>query len=598
MRERRTLLLMITAPLLVLFIMGAIFSGSTSLEGKGAIGMCDLDQSATSQLFADGIRNSSRVVDYGSGGECAMALEMDVRQGRLAAGFVLPYGYEEGLAQGKTQNITLVLDNSKFQVSPSLEAFVKAAVQETDQKIGMQFIMTVWERLDAADAKLGKLLPEINATREKAIEMKARLQGTSDSLDSLDISNVREQIFLANRTVDGTVDALSQAEANLTKIQSNFEDYDITLNQTQSDLEGINSTLANASDYIAGAKAGMNCSEPIFMPTCISLNSVEAQLNGTQELLGARLGKVIKAREDLSEANATIQEFKAGIAQAKNGSVDARQRLSGLSDFVQELEQNRNGALATIADAKQSLDEIIGRTYDLADIISSSRAQIREITSQRPEFVISPMMVESVYIFGQKPFFEFMLPSLLPLILMFVALFLSSTSLVREKYSGTLMRVYTSQVDRFEYVAVKVLSYTIVLMPEAILLALVASVFYGAFPLEDLGTWFFVMQSLALLTLTFVSLGVLIAIYSESEATAFLASLVVGLPMLFLSGLLFPFEFMPPLVAITGILSPLSQAVLSMQAAILYKSLETVGSLSLLGYAGIISLVAALSMKK
>lgn len=42
-RERRTLLLMIAAPLLVLFIMGAIFSSSLAQTGKSAIGICDLD---------------------------------------------------------------------------------------------------------------------------------------------------------------------------------------------------------------------------------------------------------------------------------------------------------------------------------------------------------------------------------------------------------------------------------------------------------------------------------------------------------------------------------------------------------------------------
>jgi len=181
---------------------------------------------------------------------------------------------------------------------------------------------------------------------------------------------------------------------------------------------------------------------------------------------------------------------------------------------------------------------------------------------------------------------------------MFISLFLASTSLVKEKYGGTLARVYVSQVNRFKYAAVKVLSYSIVLMPEAVLLTLIASVFYNAFPVSDLNAWFYVTQALALLVLAFVSAGVLIAIYAESEATAFLASLVIGLPLLFLSGLLFPFEFMPPVISFFGTLSPLTQAILSMQATLLYNSPQFASSWALLLYSAVLTALAGLSLKK
>ena len=79
---------------------------------------------------------------------------------------------------------------------------------------------------------------------------------------------------------------------------------------------------------------------------------------------------------------------------------------------------------------------------------------------------------------------------------------------------------------------------------------------------------------------------------------AFLACLVVGLPLLFMSGLLFPFDFMPPLIASVGLLSPLTQAVVSMQATLIYHSSQLASSAALLIYAAIFTLLAALSLKK
>jgi ABC-type multidrug transport system permease subunit len=176
-------------------------------------------------------------------------------------------------------------------------------------------------------------------------------------------------------------------------------------------------------------------------------------------------------------------------------------------------------------------------------------------------------------------------------------LFLSSTSLVREKSGGTLSRIAFSQINPFEYAATKVLSYTIVLIPEAILLTVVAAIVYSAFPLFDISTVLFIFETLLLLLLAFTAIGVLIAVYSESEATAFLASLVVGLPLLFLSGLVFPFEFMPSSIAMLGYASPLTQAVLSMQSVILYHSPQAIGFGVLFLYAVVFTLLAGFSVK-
>jgi ABC-type multidrug transport system permease subunit len=82
----------------------------------------------------------------------------------------------------------------------------------------------------------------------------------------------------------------------------------------------------------------------------------------------------------------------------------------------------------------------------------------------------------------------------------------------------------------------------------------------------------FLSAALLLLLFAFNALGVVIAAFSESEATAFLASLVIGLPLLFLSGILFPFEFMPAPIVILGQATPLTPAIIAMQSAILYAT--------------------------
>ncbi|MDE1798525.1 MAG: hypothetical protein KGH63_03905, partial [Candidatus Micrarchaeota archaeon] len=77
-----------------------------------------------------------------------------------------------------------------------------------------------------------------------------------------------------------------------------------------------------------------------------------------------------------------------------------------------------------------------------------------------------------------------------------------------------------------------------------------------------------------------------------------LSSLVIGLPLLFMSGILFPIEFMPPPVALVSFASPLTQAVLSMQGAMLYHSLQAALSTVLILYDIVLIFLIGLSLRK
>ncbi len=597
-REKRTLVLLFVAPIIVLLILGGVFGRTSAEIGGTEIGLCDLDKGTVSGFFAEGIKNNSKVTDYSNETACDSIAEREVREGRLAAAIIIPEGFQRTIEDGESSDITVFIDNSRIQTAPSIEAFMKAAVQETGQEIGTTFILTVWGKLDDAAYELEGLLEGVNESRVRAYEIRDNLEETADSLNAMNISVVERELDAANATIDGVLVSLDSVESNLTKIEEKFAEYDHELNQSEADLIYVNNSLANISAYISAAKSGLNCSDPLYIAYCASLDSVDSALAPARDSVEERITRIRNARESLAEANVTIQEFMAGIAEVRAGTDDADERIERMQGFLYSLARSREKALLTVYEVNSSVNELIEKSYELEDIIIQSSAQIKEITSRSPESVISPIILSSNYLFGERTFFDFLLPSLLPMIVMFVSLFLSATSLVREKNAGTLRRVELSQINPLEYAAKKVISYTVVLIPEAIVLVLVASLAYGAFTLLDVGTVLFVFETLVLLLLAFTAIGVLIAVYSESEATAFLASLVVGLPLLFLSGLVFPFEFMPSAIALVGQASPLTQAVFSMQSVVLYHSPQPIGFGILILYAALFTLLAALSMKR
>ena len=80
-----------------------------------------------------------------------------------------------------------------------------------------------------------------------------------------------------------------------------------------------------------------------------------------------------------------------------------------------------------MSEINSSAAQLVSKSGELEALIAGSKAQIREITSRDPVSVISPILLSSQNIFSSRTFFDFLLPSLIPLILMFVSLFLAST---------------------------------------------------------------------------------------------------------------------------------------------------------------------------
>ncbi len=596
-REQRTLILLFAVPAIVLLVLGGVFGRTTAEIGGTTIGVCNLDNSTASNLFISGMVNNTRLIDYSSNPNCSLFAQKEVGEGRVAAAIILPAGFQSGIETGVSQNLTVYVDNSRIQTAPSIESFIKAVVQDTGQRIGIQFILGVWGKLDDAALQLNGLSVNLGKGRNESIQMKSDLNKTSTSLKSINFSYVREELNSANSTIIYTLNTLQTAEKNLSEIESSFASYDSELNQTESDLMVINRTIYNASSYLLNTSS-VNCSDPLFFTYCLSLNSINSTLGAVKISVEDRIMKVRAARASLADANRTIGYFKSSISGAKTGAADSLGKINKMNFFIDNLENSRDDALSTMKSMDSSLDQIINQSFELDIIISGATKQIKDITSRKPESVISPIIMSPKYLFGKRTFFDFLLPSLLPMILMFVSLFLSSTSLVKEKKNGLLTRVMLSQVHPLEYSAKKVISYTIVLLPEALLLTLVASFVYGSFSVVDFGTILFVFETLTLLIMAFTSIGVVIAAYSESEVTAFLASLVIGLPLLFLSGLLFPFEFMPSIIASIGQASPLTQAVFSMQSVMLYHSPQQIGFGILLIYSIMFTAIAAFSLKK
>lgn len=150
---------------------------------------------------------------------------------------------------------------------------------------------------------------------------------------------------------------------------------------------------------------------------------------------------------------------------------------------------------------------------------------------------------------------DFMLPGILAMLLLVVTTNLSSMGIVREKELGTLEQLNVTPLKRWELIVGKLLPYALVGMVDACLV-LTVTVLWFEVPLRGSIALLFALTSLYLLST--LGLGLFVSTISSTQQQAMMTTMFFFLmPMVFLSGFVFPIENMPAVVQTLTYLMPL-----------------------------------------
>lgn len=149
----------------------------------------------------------------------------------------------------------------------------------------------------------------------------------------------------------------------------------------------------------------------------------------------------------------------------------------------------------------------------------------------------------------------FMIPGILALVLLVVTTNLSSMALVRERELGTLEQLNVTPIARWELIAGKLLPYAVVGMVDVLLVLAVA---VGWFQVPVRGSFALLFAMCLVYLLTTLGLGLFVSTISATQQQAMMtASFFFLIPMVFLSGFVFPIENMPAVIQPVTYLIPL-----------------------------------------
>jgi ABC-2 type transport system permease protein len=150
---------------------------------------------------------------------------------------------------------------------------------------------------------------------------------------------------------------------------------------------------------------------------------------------------------------------------------------------------------------------------------------------------------------------NFMVPGVLAVLLLIVTANLTSMAIVREREIGTLDQLNVTPLGRWEMILGKLLPYALVGFVD-VLLVIAVAVLWFAVPLR--GSVLLLLAASLVYLLCTLGLGLFVSTISSTQQQAMMtATFFILIPMLYLSGFIFPIENMPRAIQYVTTLIPL-----------------------------------------
>lgn len=241
-----------------------------------------------------------------------------------------------------------------------------------------------------------------------------------------------------------------------------------------------------------------------------------------------------------------IDNEKAIETAFRKGKVKAV--LTFEKDFSQKLIKNGNATVQIITDATNPNTANTISNYTNSILWKYQQELNKDITIA---YQIVPQ-TRMNYNPELKSVFMFV-PGVMTIILMLVSAMMTSISITKEKELGTMEILLVSPLKPTQVIIGKVIPYVFLSVINAVVIILL-SIFIFKMPVQ--GSLFLLGAESVLFIITSLSLGILISTVSDTQQTAMMISLMgLMLPVIILSGFIFPVTSMPlPLQIISNII--------------------------------------------
>lgn len=242
---------------------------------------------------------------------------------------------------------------------------------------------------------------------------------------------------------------------------------------------------------------------------------------------------VVDRMEDVDDV---IDKWKAAVGIIIPNGFGKRLILEGKPAQVQ-----------IITDGAESQSAVIALNYATMIIAKHNETVLAERIARSGKEIRSGKLVPEFRVWYNPELRSrnFMVPGVLALLLMVMTMMLTSLGIVKEKELGTMEQLVVTPIRPYQLILGKLLPFLALGFVDILLVLLVAT-FWFRVPVK--GSLILLFGLGIIFMMTTLGLGLFISTISKNQQQAMMSSVFFMIPMLLLSGFVFPIENMPKII--------------------------------------------------
>jgi len=593
-RHRKTLMLIFIAPILIMVLIGSVFSGPSG-EGLKDVRLGVGGGSEQGKQIIEELNKSRTFIIIPENTTDPSVIEEGVRKGKYSAGIYIP--------ADETESLRLFLDNSKIQIAPAISTMFISTTEKLSYELTFGFISKLWKNLAQMESELKPLKEGVLLINGSIANLNGDTQKVLASMDDINVIELNDSITVMKNTLGQMKIDLSRSVDDINVTRQEIRELDNNVSSIYADSTELRDDLKLVVDNIDAADASMlslqtelhgtynlTCSIDPSTSQCVSIALTIRQIRDTRALM---LEKTVRIRslynniadvslksaqlhEKLNRTDIKLQNMQISINNYLIEISNIHGNITNIETAVIALGKVKNQSLDVSSQMEKLSSEMTNSSQDLTKDIDRTKNVIGEVIARSPSVIAAPVKLDRQPVFLGKSYLDFLMPGIISIVLMFISFLLASITIVQERSKKTLIRTLMTPLSLGEFILAKTTALIIIALLQGIILIIVALVFYKiVIPFNQLGELFLVILVYAT---AFIGIGMALATFAESENTAMLLSLVLSIPMLFLSGVFFPFETMPELMVRFGNALPITLGIKALGSVLIYQ--ESIGNIT------------------
>ena len=509
LRSKASALIIIIAPILLFLLVGSAYNHAKTYSLTLGVFSSNLD---TAQPVIDVLSEQEfKVVRYNSSETCLA----DLKLGYLNTCLSLPTDLT--ITDNTQKEVIFYADQSDVNLVWMVSDTINTKLNLKSKEISASLTEELLNKINTAKTKLS----DKHALAE---EIKSRETAAAAAIDS------------ANQRLGGIDVALvggAYNESSLTVLKSLITE----------ESSKISASLASAKSQITS----LNLSSS-------DQNSIITYLDGSIINL-ANIDKEFSGNGSYTTFNSLFTIVKNDLIAANNKLQAAATLKEGIIKEVSTIKSSLDVNSAALSVLQQTMGEVVS---SLSDVKVSSAATIA-----------NPLVTKVEYTTAKKTYLNYIFPSLLIIVMMFVGLLLGTTLVMMEKHSPAHFRNFISPVSKTTFILANYITTLLVIIVQTAIIFTISWYFFSWQGAENIPAMLLV---LFLAASVFTFLGMLGGYIFSTEDTAILTAVSLGSLFLFFSGIILPLESVPSLIKQVTVYSPFVISESLLKEILLYGS--------------------------